>query len=141
MDEGGTATGLDSSARQCGTLDPTFGPEEQEMREEKQSLGRLQEKQGPWVQGVAGGGTLRKGTEARETLTGVEGLVKGGQGRSGSGSGTEAHSDQGQRGLTDGQESETYSVGDNRSSQGCGVWISSVLLGLVTTILLVWGPG
>lgn len=32
------------------------------------------------MQGVAGGGTLRKGTEARETLTGVEGLVKGGQG-------------------------------------------------------------
>lgn len=95
--------------------------------------GKTPEKQGPWVQGVAGGGTLRKGTEARETLTGVEGLMKGGQGRSGSGSGTEGHSDQGQRGLTDGQESETYSVGDDRSSQGCGVWISSVLLGLVTT--------
>ena len=29
---------------------------------------------------VAGGGPLRKGTEARETLTGVEGLVKGGGG-------------------------------------------------------------
>ena len=66
--------------------------------------GKTPEKQGPWVQGVAGGGTLRKGTEARETLTGVEGLMKGGQGRSGSGSGTEGHSDQGQRGLTDGQE-------------------------------------
>lgn len=24
-------------------------------------------------------------------------------------------------------------MGDDRSSQGCGVWISSVLLGLVTT--------
>ena len=49
-------------------------------------------------------------------------------GWSGSGSGTEGHSDQGQRGLTDGQKSGTYSVGVDRSREGCGAEGSGFLL-------------
>ena len=69
MDEGGTATGL-----------PPLCPRNRRGEKRNRVTEKTPEKQGPWVQCVAGGGPLRKGTEARETLAGVEGLVKGGRG-------------------------------------------------------------
>ena len=67
------------------------------------------------------GGPLREGAEAVETLAGVEGLMKRGPGARGGLGQRKRH-----RALwrsraerTNGQESGTYSVGIDRSGQGC----------------------